>query len=253
VRLTILGASTILPNAGGSCAGYLVASDGHQLLLDCGPGVVSRLVGHIDLATLEAVVISHAHTDHLLDLVTLRHALRYGPGPRRERPLPVHVAPGVSDVLTSLGLAFEAGGEFWSDLLAIEAFNPDSHLDVPGARIDFAPAKHYVPCWAMRVEGDASVLVYTADTGPCPAIARLAQGADVLVAEATLATREGNSGEWGHMAPEEAGALAAEAGVARLILSHYWAGSGLAYLQGRAADTFGGPVMIAMEDDCYEV
>jgi ribonuclease BN (tRNA processing enzyme) len=72
MRLTVLGRSPASPNPGEACAGYLVEGGGARLLVDIGPGVVSQLVRRHHPDELDAVVVSHMHADHVLDLVTLR-------------------------------------------------------------------------------------------------------------------------------------------------------------------------------------
>ena len=81
MRLTILGGSAASPNAGMGCAGLLVLTDRTRLVLDLGPGTLQELRRHTDFRTLDAVIVSHMHVDHVLDLLALRHALAYNPLP----------------------------------------------------------------------------------------------------------------------------------------------------------------------------
>src|ERR687886_280662 len=92
MRLTVLGKSPSWQDAGGACSGYLVEEDGTTLVLDCGNGVFGKLRQHVDYVDVDAVVISHLHADHILDLVPYSYALTYAP---RQQPVPVHVWPGV--------------------------------------------------------------------------------------------------------------------------------------------------------------
>src|SRR5262245_26342450 len=92
MELTILGASAATPNPGDASAGYLVTSGQTAILIECGSGVLSKLRTQIDPRTLSAVVISHVHADHLLDLVALRYGLKYAP-PGPGAPIPLYLPP----------------------------------------------------------------------------------------------------------------------------------------------------------------
>ena len=65
----MLGKSPSWQDAAGACSGYLVEEGGFRLLLDCGNGVFSKLRRICDYVDVDAVVISHLHADHFLDLV----------------------------------------------------------------------------------------------------------------------------------------------------------------------------------------
>src|ERR1700742_1403641 len=83
LRITVLGKSPAWQDADGACSGYLVEGGGVRVLLDCGPGVFAKLRRYADYDAVDAVVISHLHADHILDLVPFASGLRYAP---REHP-----------------------------------------------------------------------------------------------------------------------------------------------------------------------
>src|SRR5690349_23876920 len=91
MRLTVLGKSPSWQDADGACSGYLIEEDGTSILLDCGNGVFSKLRRFRDYTRIDAVVISHLHADHFLDLVPFSYALTYAP---RQQPTPVDRWPG---------------------------------------------------------------------------------------------------------------------------------------------------------------
>ena len=91
MRLTVLGKSPSWQDAGGACSGYLIEEDGTAVLVDCGNGVFAKLRERIDYVDVDAVVISHLHADHFLDLVPYSYALTYAP---RQQPVPVDRWPG---------------------------------------------------------------------------------------------------------------------------------------------------------------
>ncbi len=91
MRVTVLGKSPSWQDAGGACSGYLVQHDDTTVLLDCGNGVFGKLRRFVDYVDVDAVVLSHLHADHFLDLVPYSYALTYAP---RQQPVPVHTWPG---------------------------------------------------------------------------------------------------------------------------------------------------------------
>src|SRR4051812_5651612 len=92
MRLTVLGKSPAWQDAGGACSGYLVEAGGTRVLVDCGPGVFGKLRAIADYRAVDAVVLSHLHADHVLDLVPFASGLRFGPGAGARPDL--HVPPG---------------------------------------------------------------------------------------------------------------------------------------------------------------
>ncbi len=96
MRITVLGKSPSWQDAGGACSGYLVEDGGTRLLLDCGNGVFSKLRQRVDYTELDAVLISHLHADHFLDLVPYSYALdlRSAPAARPGGRLSRHRQPG---------------------------------------------------------------------------------------------------------------------------------------------------------------
>ncbi len=105
MRITVLGKSPSWQDAGGACSGYLVEEDGFSLLLDCGNGVFSKLRHYRDYVDLDAVLITHLHADHFLDLIPYSYALAYAP---RQQPVAVgrlagHDEPGPSAAVRADG------------------------------------------------------------------------------------------------------------------------------------------------------
>ena len=94
MRLTVLGKSPSWQDAGGACSGYLLQDGDTNVLLDCGNGVFGKLRQFVDYVDVDAVVLSHLHADHFLDLVPYAYALTYAP---RQQPVPVPPWPGTDD------------------------------------------------------------------------------------------------------------------------------------------------------------
>lgn len=259
MKLTVLGGSAAGPNTGQGCSGLLVEVDGPdqasptRLVLDLGPGTLPELRRHADYRTLDAVVISHLHLDHVLDLAALRFALAYNPVPP-PRPLPLWLPPGGLAFLDRFAAAFAEQGKeaaFFRSVFSMAEYDPAAPLRIGVAEVRFAPTVHYVPCWAIRVAARGKrPLVYTADTGPSADLAGFAGDAHLLVAEATLPEPPPDPPSYaqpvrGHLTAGEAADLATRAGAERLLLTHTWEEVGVDRYRQAAQVRFVGPVEVA--------
>ena len=224
------------------------------MLLDIGPGVVAQLLTRTQPTELDAVVVSHMHPDHMLDLVTLRYVYPWRRLPADER-LRVIVPPGSSDQL--MDLAHGAGSrKHFEDVFRLSEHDGKAALSFGGLSLTPVRTQHFVPCWGFRAEADDRVLSYTADTAPCDALVDLATDADVLLSEATLTSLDEDATPpqpRGHLLPAEAGAAAREGRARRLILTHLPVEDGAAKARDDAATAFGGAVEIAEPARSYEV
>ena len=254
MRLTILGRSPASPNPGEACAGYLVEGGGARLLVDIGPGVVSQLVRRHHPDELDAVVISHMHADHMLDLVTLRYVYPWRERPKDQR-LRVFVPPGSADQL--LDLAKGAGNaKHFESCFRVEEHDGASSLAFGGITMTPVRTQHYIPCWGFRMEADGRRLAYTADTAPCDGLSDLATDADLLLSEATLRTLDEDAQPpepRGHITPAEAGGAAQEGGSRRLVLTHLPVDGDGSWARIMASETFAGEVEVAEPSATYEV
>jgi ribonuclease BN (tRNA processing enzyme) len=248
MELTVLGGSAASPNVGMGCAGVLLQTDRTRLVLDLGPGTLQELRRHSDFRTLDAVIVSHMHVDHVLDLLALRHALAYNPLPA-PAPVPVWLPPGGAELLTQATAPFDAcdePGRFTATVKVAE-YDPARPLTIGDVVVTFAPATHYIPAWAIRVQPPAGPgLGYTGDTGPAAALVEFFAGVHVLVAEATLLeVGVGSPDERGSLTATEAGQLAVAAGAKVLVLTHMWEELGFAVYRARAAAAFPGQIEMA--------
>src|SRR3954466_9666093 len=152
MRLTVLGKSPSWQDAGGACSGYLIEDGTSTVLLDCGNGVFSKLRRFRDYTAVDAVVISHLHADHFLDLVPFAYALTYAP---RQQPAPVARGPG-TDTPARPALYARRGarqtfrrvvGAWGNEDLIEKAFDlveydPDAALEVGTLHIRFHEVPH---------------------------------------------------------------------------------------------------------------
>jgi ribonuclease BN (tRNA processing enzyme) len=223
VRVTVLGKSPSWQDAGGACSGYLVQEGEHTLLVDCGNGVFGKLRTQVDYVDVDAVVLSHLHADHFLDLVPFSYALTYAPR-QQEADTPVrpalHAPPGARETFRRVTGAW-GSDDLIEQAFALAEYAASDEIRVGPLQLRFHRVDHFVECFAIEITSEASRgrFVFGADTGPSDALVRFAQGADILMVEATLMRVEGN-GPRGHLTPAEAGDHALRAGVASLVLTH---------------------------------
>ena len=248
MRLTVVGCSGSRPGPESPASCYLVDADGFRVVLDLGSGAVGPLQRHISLGDLDAVLLSHLHPDHCMDVLPLYVARTYDP---RQRPgrLPVYGPTGADE---HLARAYGRGEE--PGLAAAFGFVEwvAGPLPVGPFAVTVAQVAHPVQTWAMRLEHEGRSLVYSADTGPCDALVELAAGADVLLCEASFQDGRNNP-ESLHLTGREAGEHAQRAGVGRLILTHIppWYDPADALAAARSA--FHGTVDLARSDASYEI
>jgi ribonuclease BN (tRNA processing enzyme) len=248
IRLTVLGGAAACPNPGQGCSAYLIESDQTALLLDCGPDTLAALQLQRPLDALTAIVISHLHADHILDLIPLRYGLKYMPGLTR-RHLPLWLPPGGKAFLhglsTALAAATEDAEDFFSAVFSLREYNPTQILQCGDLTLTFAPTQHWVPCWAIRITDGQWHIGYTADTGPLPSLVDFFAGVHALICEGTLREQPPDASLQGHLTAHQAGHFARAIGTPTLILTHYWTNLGTERLARDAAAAFGRPVILA--------
>lgn len=246
--LTVLGRWGAWAPPGGACAGYLVRAGGTRLLVDCGTGVLERLQRVMDPGDVSAVVITHLHPDHVLDLYPLRLYLQLSG--RRDQPMPLVAPPDAAEVLGAL-LDVQSRATFFR----VFAHRPiEAVMTVGEATLRFAPMRHTIPAWAVRVEAEGATLAYSADAMASDDLVRLASGCDLLLCEATLAEGDADAAEaTGHMTASSAGEIAARAGAASLLLTHFFPTVRPEDSLEAAQKVFPGRVAVAEEGTTYTV
>lgn len=226
-RLRILGCRAGSPTPDSPCSGYLLETPTGRLLVDCGPGIAARLAADVGRAAVDAVVITHVHADHSLDLVALAYALQF-PHPRGRR-VPLWLPADSLDRVAMLDEVY--GIPTLPDLARpiATAFDPQPlvldgstvHEVLPGVQLTAHAARHAVPSAALSIRCDGATVAFSSDTGWADGVVAAATGADLFVCEATYATATPEELEThGHLTGELAGRLAREAGVRSLLLTH---------------------------------
>jgi ribonuclease BN (tRNA processing enzyme) len=248
-RVVVLGSCGAWPEAGRACSGFLVEHAGFRVVLDLGYGTLPRLLSALGSTVadgLDAVVVTHQHADHMVDLHGLFRARWFGR--RGAAPLPLYAPLGVVDVLTAMD----------ADVAEVLPRVFDVH-PLPAAPYEVGPFQltsrdlpHFVPNAGVRLASPEVTVAYTGDSGPDPAIAELARDADLFIAEASGREQQPGVPRPGaeprlHLNARDAGEAAAAAGVSRLLLMHFWPGNDRAVTRRLAEEVYAGEVLVAEE------
>lgn len=225
-RLQVLGCRAGSPDEHSAASGYLMGVDGAQVLVDCGPGVVTRMrADGIDVKSLAAVVITHIHADHCLDLMALAYGLRF-PDPATKR-IPLYLPASAVSMLDTLDHLY--GIPTLEDLqhpirqcfdihpIATDGFS--THLGPFTLETRFV--SHAVDSLGVRLSLDGHSIVLSSDTGWCDQLIELAKGADVFACEATYLDADPEvMKSHGHLTAVQTGEAAVAAAVGTLVVTH---------------------------------
>jgi len=206
MKLTVLGNNGPYPANGGACSGYLLTSDSGdtQILIDCGTGVLARLMETASLSDIDAIVLSHLHFDHMSDMLPMQYALQFNP---RQKALPV-LAPAEPAAVRAL-----------LDCPRYDLW-PMEDTTIGEMRISFSPARHPVETYAVCITCDGSKFVFTGDSNQELLMEFFCEGADLLLADAGL-SKQDHSFTSPHYSAELCGQLARNAHAKRLMLTHF--------------------------------
>ncbi len=237
--VTVLGCSGSYGSPGVPCSGYLVRAGGVNLWVDCGNGTLPNLQRHVDPASIDAIVITHSHPDHCVDLFGMHVLAAYG---LERSGIPVLAAPEVDARMQPLA-------RDWANTFAWQEVADGDDASVGAAQLRFSRTDHPVPTVAVEIRAAGKRFVYTADTGPSWSPAVFEPGADLLLSEATYLHGDRRSPI--HLSARQAGELARDARARRLVLTHLWPTIDPARARTEGADAFGDAVTLAAVDDHY--
>ena len=249
LRITILGSGTCVPSLERSACSVLVAFGDTVFLLDCGPGTMRRMLeAGISIFDVTHLGVSHFHPDHTGELVPFLFANKYPDGSRRKTPLTLVGGPGFKFFFNQLD---EVYGD-WIDVAGkrslMEMAEGTGEKKFPGFMLQTAPMAHRPESIAFRINAaNGKSIVYSGDTDESEHLVALSAGADLLICESALPDELKVDG---HLTPSRAGKIAAQAGVKKLMLTHFYPECDAADIKTQCRSTYAGPLVLARDLLC---
>jgi ribonuclease BN (tRNA processing enzyme) len=244
MTLTILGSGTNL-HPRRAAAGYLVQTD-RAFLLDFGPRTLMNLLKTgVNRHRIGHILFSHYHADHFSDFITfffdaLYHSRYVG----RRGPLTLIGPRGTMRLFRAILATFPNFASADFPVRLKEASHRSFRIGA--TRIVPVPVVHSrsLSCLGYRIEYRGRTLVYSGDAEYCESLVRLCRQADAAVLDCSFpATRPGP----GHMHAGQCGQVAREAGVGRLVLSHFYPVADAADVKGQARREFRGRITLGRD------
>lgn len=250
LELVILGAGPAYSDVPGSLgAGYLVRTPDEALVLDLGQGCFPSLASLVEPADLRAVLISHLHPDHFIDLIPLRHYLRRAEADP-DRRVAVHAPDGLADRLDG---AWGAAG-FSAAAFVHEPLHAGS-LRVGTFDIEVRPVRHAGEAFAFRVSVGghrAPGIVYSGDVGEADDLAPLVRPGDLLLSEASYGPGPVPDG-MPHLDAPAVARVASDTGAGQVVVTHVRMGTDLSATMASLRSAYRGPASLARPGSRYLV
>jgi ribonuclease BN (tRNA processing enzyme) len=214
MQLTVIGCSGSFPGPDSPASCYLLEAEGFRLVIDMGNGGLGVLQRHAELFGIDAICLSHLHGDHCIDLSSYWVARQYAPN-GTQPPIPVYGPRGTAERVAGF-----CGEDVASIRARFEVQELEPRIQEIGPfRITTERMNHPVETFGFRIEHAGRTLTYSADTGQTDALVRLAEGADVLLSEASFRDTDENPPDL-HLTARQAGEYATRAAVGQLVLTH---------------------------------
>lgn len=210
MKLTVLGNFGPYPKADGACSGYLLEYKDTKVLIDCGNGVLSRLLKLYPVEKLDAIILSHLHSDHISDIFIMKYAL----GINKNKVVPIYT-PSDDEYLTD--------NMNYNDCFNINFINETDEISIGEMNFKFIKTYHPVETYGIKAEAGNKKFIYSSDTGYFDELIDFSKGADLLLCEVGILSKD-KTEEILHLSPKEACDIAEKANVKRLILTHFYPG-----------------------------
>jgi ribonuclease BN (tRNA processing enzyme) len=252
VRLTVIGCAGSYPGPESAASSYLLETE-HQgrtfrLLLDMGSGALGTLHSFVDPRLIDAVLLSHLHADHCLDLTGFYVLRKYHPlGPPARIPV-----WGPEGTAVRMAKAYDLDEDPGMNEEFDFTVYPEDTFTVGPFEVTARQVAHPVTAYGLQIRADGRTLAYSGDTGTCDALVETARDADLFLCEASFVEGAENPPDL-HLTGAEAGVMATEAGARRLVLTHVPPWHDAAIMLAEATLTYDGPLELAAVGEVYDV
>ena len=217
MKVKVLGTQSPYNTVGHNSPGFLIVDEENKIMLDCGSGSHSLLNFPNDLVNL-TVVITHLHRDHYNDVYNLQYSsFVFHNQKRLETPIHVYLPATPNSIYNDIKNEINAYANY-------NAINEESNLCIGNMVVSFCRMNHPVETYAVKITNGKNTIVYSSDTSFSAKddLIRFAQNADLLICEASLLKEYGFPEINSHLTAEQAGIIAREANVKKLLLTHFW-------------------------------
>ena len=252
MRLTVIGCSGSYPGPDSPASCYLLESEFEgstfRLLLDMGSGALGVLHQYVDPMLIDAVLLSHLHADHCLDLTGFYVLRRYHPDGAAPR-IPVW---GPERTAVRMAKAYDLDEDPGMNEEFDFTLYPDGPFTIGPFEVTARMVAHPVTAYGLQIRADGRTLAYSGDTGTCGALVETARDADVFLCEASFVEGGDNPPDL-HLTGAEAGTMATQASARRLVLTHVPPWHQAEVMLAESKVTYAGPVELALPGHTYEI
>jgi len=214
VKLTVLGNYGPYPPKDGACSGYLLETEDAKILIECGSGVLSRLQNYCAIEEITHIILSHLHYDHMGDIMVLKYAI----DGKRKRGQEINTI--------KLFLPDEPTEEYEKivskDLFDITVIKDNLKVRINNLIVTFARMNHPVPSYGARIQQEEKIFVYSGDASFSNFPTEFVRDCDVFLCDSALLASEKKSADVPHLTSAEAGEIAKNARVKKLLITHFW-------------------------------
>lgn len=214
MKVTILGNNGPFPSAGGACSGYLVTEGDKNILLDCGNGILSNLQKSIPIEKIDAIILSHLHSDHMSDMMVLRYAIQIKLNRGSQiKPIEVYAPAEPQNEYSQIDIP---------GVFSLKPITKDLVLSFGDMRFEFREMVHPVKSFAVSIVSKDKKFVFSGDTSWHEGIIEFSKDADLVMLDAGLLSKDKKSDNVPHLTARECGIVAQKANAKRLLLTHFW-------------------------------
>ena len=248
IRVTILGSGTCVPSLKRSSSSCLLQVHHNLLLFDLGAGTMRRLLeAGFTISQVSHIFFSHLHPDHTGEFVSFLFATKYPQTYRRRIPFQIIGSRGLRNFYDGLRAVYKEWIELEADLMNLIELHNDGrdHFANDAFSVETLPMSHIESSIGYSITGaDGTTVAYSGDTDFCENAVALARDADLLICESALPDAMKVEG---HLTPSLAGRIATEAGVKKLLLTHFYPECESADMEAQCRKTYNGPLIIASD------
>ncbi|MEE4113494.1 MAG: MBL fold metallo-hydrolase [Desulfobacteraceae bacterium] len=247
-QITILGSGTCVPSLKRNPCSFLMKTGGDNLLFDCGPGIMRRLL-EIDVSIFDIsyLFLSHFHPDHSGELASFLFAMKYPAPSSQKRPLTIVAGQGFRSFFERLKMVYGDWIVLPPEMFAVIELDTQQadHHTFSSFTVSSMPVAHRPESLAYRiVDAQGKTLVYSGDSDVCDGLTVIAAKADLMICESAFP--DGHKVD-GHLTPALAGEIAQAADVTRLVLTHFYPACEAADIEKQCRSTYNGKVILARD------